>query len=259
MPTVAVVTPTRNMADTLWVSLGSACRAGADEIVVIDDASEDHTPAVVGLWQSRYPQIKYIRHDTKLPDHNAAQREVYASLKSDHVIGLSADDCLLSEAIHFIKQNAHAPLVFTAVDVVREDGMYLGTDVSAFDGDVSPDEISARFRSDANATECGIASSVRRDIMEWLWSLNWEALGPCMDSVGYGTAACLHGAHYVRRRCGVYTQKERSYGNNPDWGEDYFIDLAKKSIDFMHRAGLDRETAAAICKKRCRVEVAWED
>lgn len=262
MASVAVITPTRNMADTLWVSLGSACRAGADEIVVIDDASEDHTPAVVGLWQARYPQIKYIRHDTKLPDHNAAQREVYASLKSDYVIGLSADDLLYSNCIREIREaaeNGEPAVVFTGVDVLQDGEHYIRTDIAPVSAHMTPEAVSTRFRSDANATESGIGSALRHDMAMWLWSLGWESLGPCMDSVGYGTVACLQGAAYIHKRCAALAFRERSYGRNPDWNEDYYLEIARKSIDFMFRAGLDRDTAAAICKKRCRVEVSWED
>lgn len=259
MPSVGVIIPTRNMADTLWVAVGSACRCGADRIIVIDDASTDATPLVVEHWMGRFPQIEYIRHEQKLPDHNAAQREVYAAIGTDHIIGLAADDYLMPWCIDEIRSNADAAVVFTSVDVLYDGVLFCRTDSAGIEGRATPEAVCDRFKSDANATESGIGSSLRNDVAQWLWSLDWHVLGPCMDSVGYGTAACLHGAHYVRRRSAALSLRERSYGRNPEWGEDFYIDIAKKSMAFMLRAGLDVRTAAAISKKRCMVEVVFDD
>lgn len=244
------------MANTLGRALGSACVGGADEIVVVDDASTDGTYNVVQQWQKSHPHVQYVRHPEKSKDHNSAQRNVWLSLRSDHVVGLAADDWLYPAAIEAIRRNAHAPVVFTDADAFDELGRFTHWHMSDFYGYRSADEVRARVRGPSNLIESGIGSSLRRDMVQWLWRMGWESLGPLMDSVGYGTVACLFGAAYVHAKGAGLTVRDRSYGRNPDWTEDDYRAMGMHAVAWMEYAGLDCETIKAMARKRCYVEVA---
>jgi len=254
--TVAVVIPTWNMASTLDRALGSACVGGADEIVVVDDASTDGTYSVVEQWQTSHPHVQYVRHPEKSKDHNAAQREVWLSLKSDHFINLAADDWLYPSAVEAVRRNAHSPVVFTDADAFDEQGRFIYWHMSEFYGYRSADEVRCRVRGPANLIESGIGSSLRRDMVQWLWGMRWDSLGPLMDSIGYGTIACLFGATYVRCKGAGLTVRERSYGRNPDWTENHYFTMGMKAVAWMEYAGLDHETIRGMARKRCSLEVA---
>lgn len=254
MSTLAVVIPTRNMAATLGRALGSACHCGADEIVVVDDASADDTAAVVEHWQNQFPQVEYVRHPAKSVDHNAAQRDVWLSLKSDQVLGMGADDYLLPGAITALKEHADAAVVFGDADALDESGKFLQPHISGFYGVRTPLEVRERIQSDAALIESGCGSALRADMVRWLWLHCWEQLGPLMDSIGYATVACLHGAAYVRRKTVSITVSESSYGHVDQWTPDEMLQFASKSIDFMRYVGLDEPTVRALARKRCYVE-----
>lgn len=255
MSTVAVVIPTRNMAQYLGRALGSVCHGGADEIVVIDDASEDDTPVVVEHWQNQYSHVQYIRHAKKLDDHNKAQRDVWLSLKSDQIIGMGADDYLYPGAISRLKSHADAPVVFGDADTINEIGNYLYSHTSDFYGVRSAQEVRERFQSPCNLIESGCGSALRADMVRWLWEHGWEQLGPLMDSVGYGTVAALFGAAYVPQKTVAVMVTETSYGHRSRWTDDEIQHWARAAIGFMSYVGLDDLTVRAIARKRCCVEI----
>ena len=64
MPQVSVIIPTHNRAEHLPKALNSVLQQSYQdfEIVVVDDASVDHTPQVVARFKD--PRIRYLRHDT---------------------------------------------------------------------------------------------------------------------------------------------------------------------------------------------------
>lgn len=253
MSTLAVVIPTRNMASTLGRALGSACHGGADEIVVVDDASEDDTAAVVERYQNEFPVVQYVRHPQKTEDHNVAQRDVWLGLKSDQVVGLAADDYLYPGAICAMKTRSHSPVVFCDADAVDEDGRYICAHYSHFYGDRTPEEIRERFRGDVSLLESGVGSALRMDMVRWLWHSGWASMGPMMDSIGYGAVACMFGASYLRIKGAAVTVRERSYGRNPDWTDDDFVRMGTTAVLWMQSVGLDFDTISGLARKRCRI------
>lgn len=255
MSTLAVVIPTRNMARYLGRALGSACHGGADEIVVVDDASEDDTAAVVEHWKNQFPHVQYVRHAEKSADHNQAQRDVWLSLKSDQIVGMGADDYLFPGAISALKSHADAPVVFGDADTIDEAGAYLHPHASNFYGTRTPQEVRERFQSPCNVIESGCGSALRRDMVQWLWDMGWEQMGPLMDSVGYATVACLHGATYVQAKTVAIMVSDSSYGHRARWIDQQLLDWAAVAVGFMQYAGLDLQTVAGIARKRCYVEL----
>lgn len=256
MSTLAVVIPTRNMGKYLDRALASVCHGGADEIVVVDDASEDDTAAIVGRWRHQYKNLTYVRHATKSADHNAAQRDVWLSLKSDQVLGMGADDYLYPGAIAALKSQANAPVVFGDADTTDEAGGWLYAHQSDFYGVRPPSEVRARFASPSNLIESGCGSALRADMVRWLWHMGWEQLGPLMDSIGYGTVAALYGASYVMTKTVSVTVSQSSYGHRSRWTDDEILRWAHAAVEFMRYAGLDHETVRALARKRCYVELS---
>ena len=255
MSTLAVVIPTRNMAKYLGRALGSVCHGGADEIVVIDDASDDDTAAVVEHWKNQFPHVQYVRHAEKAADHNEAQRDVWLSLQSDQIVGMGADDYLFPGAISAIKSHADAPVVFGDADTIDTEGRYMYSHHSAFYGQRTAEQVRARFQSSCGVIESGCGSALRRDMVRWLWDMGWEQLGPMMDSVGYATIACLHGAAYVQSKTVAIMVSDASYGHRSRWTDADILKWASASIAFMRLAGLDDATVAGIARKRCHVEM----
>jgi GT2 family glycosyltransferase/SAM-dependent methyltransferase len=94
-PTVAVVIPTFNRARYLRDALSSvlAQTRPVEEIVVVDDGSDDDTVAVVG----EFPQVVFIRQDNSGP--SAARNAGIRAATSDYVLCLDSDDVLAPEGI----------------------------------------------------------------------------------------------------------------------------------------------------------------
>jgi len=155
-----------------------------------------------------------------------------------------------------VRANADAPVLLTDYHVVSTDGSHLWT-VSQEVAEptlLTPEQMQARVESDRNATETGIGSSLRRDVVQWLWRHGWQEMGPHIDSIGAATAACTFGCLLLPMVGAAYTFTERSYAR--DGNED--IDRIKRRgvacRDFMRRCGLPDATVRALCLKRCGVQ-----
>ena len=255
--TVAVVIPNRNMAATLHKALGSACHQGPDEVLVVDDASTDDSLAVVEHWANQFPFVRLVRHTEKTGCHWAAMRPACDALSSRHIIMGSADDILLPGLVTAIRQHLESAAVFTDYDVVRPDGSFLHKVSQGVTEPLTltPEQVRERFRERAFATETGIGSSLRRDIASWLWNREWHLMGPHMDSIGYATAAALHGATYLPMTGAAYTMTERSWGRDAVDTPEKAVHWGKIAHQFMSRAGVDDATADALLLKRCGVVV----
>ena len=250
MSTVAVVIPSRNMAPTLGRAIESA--AGADEIHVIDDASTDETGAVL----ARVPlHIHVWRWPMKSRCHLAAMRVVYEASRCEHIIGMGADDVLRPGFVDAVREHADAGVVFSDYDVVDEAGNFLlpVSQQVTTTTTLTPEEMNARMRSDRNATETGIGSSLRRDVAEWLWRHGWHELGPHMDSIGYATAACMFGCVLLPMVGAAYTMTDSSYGRDNVRKPDDIKRWGAACREFMYRVGLPDATARALGHKRCHV------
>ena len=113
---IAVVIPTFNHAHFLSDALDSvmAQTHPVDEIVVIDDGSQDDPAAVV----ARYPDVRLIRQENA--GLSAARNRGLAAIKTDCVTFLDADDILAPAAIAhnaaLFEQHPEAGFVYGAYD-----------------------------------------------------------------------------------------------------------------------------------------------
>jgi glycosyltransferase involved in cell wall biosynthesis len=96
---VSVIIPCYNGARYLGEALNSVLvqTQPADEIIVVDDGSTDHSQAIVVEYARKYPQIKTV---SQANQGVAAARQTGLKLsQSDYVIFFDQDDRLLPEAI----------------------------------------------------------------------------------------------------------------------------------------------------------------
>jgi glycosyltransferase involved in cell wall biosynthesis len=98
MPQVSVIVPTRNRAQFLPLALASVLNQSFKdfEVLVVDDASDDNTPAIVhGL---RDPRVRYIRHGFQRGGAGARNTGILSS-QGEYVAFLDDDDEWLPEKL----------------------------------------------------------------------------------------------------------------------------------------------------------------
>lgn len=247
MNAVSVIIPTRNMASTLWRAIDSACSQGPDAVYVVDDASDDDTAAVVERYTMQYAFVRYVRHPEKAACHVAALRPVYDELPDGHVIGLAADDIILPGLVTAVRRCIDAPVVFTSY--TASDGERTWEVAHPFVRSVAmqPAAVEKRLQTQ-RPTETGIGSSVRTDVMRWLWDMGWQHLGPHSDSIGYATAAAKFGCVYLPITGAHIEFNHNGYGQRAARENTATLEAAAR--DFMQRAGLHSETIEVLVRNR---------
>lgn len=201
---IAVLMCVRNMASTVGRALESACSQNPDAVLVIDDASDDGTSAIVEEWASRYGFIRVVRHEEKSACHLVAANEPILRLECDYMIGMGADDVLMPGMIDSVRQavSAERPgVVFCDYCTAAEPDLRVlehrsfGFPTTTW---LSPEAARLRFAADrGHRHECGVGSAIRKDAADWLIGLGWHNLGPWLDSWGYTLAALRYGCAYV--------------------------------------------------------------
>lgn len=248
MTRLACIIPTHNMAATLGRALDSACNQTFDRIVVVDDASTDDTPVVVEQYASRFPQVEYVRHMEKAACHLTALRPICDALDVDHIVGLAADDMLLPALATAVRENANHAVIFSNYSCERAGYTWCVRHPFADSTCLGPQEMRARVQAQEPA-ETGIGSSIRSDVLRWLWEHNWTELGPHADSIGYATVACVFGACYVPVTGAHVSFNPDGYGQRQAANDPHC--WAAVAADFMRRASLDDATIQALVRRRC--------
>ncbi|MDA0672609.1 MAG: glycosyltransferase [Cyanobacteria bacterium] len=116
MPKVSVVIPTYNRADILPYAVNSVLQQtyGDFELLICDDASPDHTAAVVTQWQD--PRIRYIRHPQNI-QRSRNMRSGYEAAQGEYFIKFDDDDALtpdfLARTVAVLDQHPNVDFVCT--------------------------------------------------------------------------------------------------------------------------------------------------
>jgi glycosyltransferase involved in cell wall biosynthesis len=133
--TVAVIIPTYNQARFLADAIESvlAQNRQADEIIVIDDGSNDDPAAVV----VQFPTVRLIRQDNRGP--SAARNTGLRNCRTSHIVFLDADDRLLSTALETgltcMAAHPDCAFVYGGHRLISEDGRPLWDSVRPIVGD----------------------------------------------------------------------------------------------------------------------------
>lgn len=245
---VCVVIPTWNMADTVGLALYSACSQKPSSVIVLDDASEDKTCDIVSAYAKHFPFVRFIKRLKKSSCHVSASREIYESIQEDHVISLAADDVLMPGIVDWVEENIASPVVFSHYACDDGKRQWIVCHPFAETTHLSPEEMSKRIIS-SPPVETGIGSSVRRDVMRWLFKNGFHKLGPHSDSIGYATAGAIFGCTYIPIVGAAIRYNVNGYGvkNATERKEE----LAQESLTFMLSVGLDLAVATSLITKRC--------
>ena len=113
LPLVSVYLPTRNRAELLAAAVESvlAQRHTALELIVVDDASEDETPAVLARAAARDPRLRLLRL-TPAAGACAARNAAIAVARGEFITGLDDDDLMLPARIETLLGAWREPRAF---------------------------------------------------------------------------------------------------------------------------------------------------
>lgn len=120
--TVSVIIPVRNMADTLPRAVESALTAGAQEVIIIYDASSDDTYDVACNLTYAHDTVYLIHPKSLVPIGVCAARNIGISQAiGDCIIPLDADDYFMADGIQLLT-DAWRPGTFVYGGYEKDDG-----------------------------------------------------------------------------------------------------------------------------------------
>lgn len=252
--TVSVVIPNRNYGSTLERAIVSAYCQGPLEVVVVDDASTDNSCDIARHWQQvSQGVVRLVANRQKANNWQEGMAAVFGELTGDTVVLCASDDVLMPHMVEAAELFAAEPVVFTEYHVC---GPEAGSMHSVRHGigdavSLTAEQVRERIRSNGNATETGIGSAMRRDLLQWTASLRFWRCGPFGDSISYAAVAALHGATYVPGAGAVITASPTTYGRTAAAGEEQRLHYTRESRAFLADAGVDDETSRRLIEKRC--------
>lgn len=94
------------------------------EIILVDDASTDHSLSVAEAFQQEHPSIKIIKHKTNIGSM-ASRRDGYQAATGDSMMFVDADDTLPPDAVECLvakQQETNADIVAGNVEKIYVDG-----------------------------------------------------------------------------------------------------------------------------------------
>jgi glycosyltransferase involved in cell wall biosynthesis len=126
-PLISIILPTYNGIRYLDLAIKSCLDQSYSnwELIVVDDASTDQTPAQIQAFMADDNRIKYIRHETnqKLP---RALNTGFAIAQGDYYTWTSDDNCYRPQALFelaaFLESNPEADIVYTDWTLIDQAG-----------------------------------------------------------------------------------------------------------------------------------------
>jgi hypothetical protein len=248
---ITVYIPNRNMEKTLGDAVESACRGGADEVVVIDDASTDRSVDLVVGLMSEFQTLRCVTRRVRSRCWQEAAADHYGGFIGTHVIALGADDVLSTDIIKTIRETGDPAIVFSDYLVIHPGSQTCGLVSQGVRHAtvLTAEQVQERYKSIANPTETGIGSAIRKDLLLWLKSKKFWEMGPWSDAIGYGAVAALHGAVYLDAIGAAIVESPAGYGATGRGGINAAA-YKQASKDFIVESGLDKDAATALLRKR---------
>jgi glycosyltransferase involved in cell wall biosynthesis len=248
---VSVYIPNHNHAKTLPAAIYSAASQMPLEVAVIDDASTDDSVAVADAAAMTYDSVWVQHNAVKATCWEKAAAEQFGSFGGRHIIGLSADDELYPGVVQSTMRWPEAAVVFHSYYVRKPRSQPRAAVQMPFQGVacMTADEVCGHLASDAQPCETGVGSAIRWNWLAWLCKLEYWRMGPWADAIGYAAVAAMGGCVYVPQPGAIFTEDDAGYGvtvrNSPDAAR-YMVECWA----FLDRAGVPKNVAAALCRKR---------
>lgn len=131
-PAISVVLPTYNGSRYIDEAIRSCINQTYPnwELIIVDDASTDNTPARISQYVARDNRIQSIRHETnrKLP---AALNTGFSQANGDYLTWTSDDNYYLPNAfqafVEFLNGNPEIDVAYSDYDQIDENGSFLQT------------------------------------------------------------------------------------------------------------------------------------
>ncbi|MEX0876647.1 MAG: glycosyltransferase [Phycisphaerales bacterium] len=222
---VAIVLSNYNHGRYLPTSLGAICSQSrpADQILVIDDGSEDDSVAVIESFAGRHPEIEFLRNPRNL-GLQASIRRVLPLVKTDYLVWAASDDKLLPDFLErsmaVLERHPDAGLCFSELGVIQGDSERVEHfarlpairhtfDLSDLPEYMAPRQVLERMRR-AYLPISSNTVVARRDALAALgWypqDLEWHS-----DSFAYTVVALRHGACVVGDTLALIRASDGSY------------------------------------------------
>src|ERR1700757_2942473 len=95
-PAVSVITPTKNRLKLLLETMDSVAAQSFDawEHLIVDDGSDDGTPAVVARRADTDQRVRYILRTGNKPGANVCRNLGISESRADLIVFLDSDDLL---------------------------------------------------------------------------------------------------------------------------------------------------------------------
>ena len=224
-------------------AIESTAEQGADELVIVDDASTDGSYEIA----CEYPGVQVIRHAEKSVNHLLALEPIVESLQTDYVLGMGADDYLYPGCIAALRRGlAHAQwerpgAVFADFDHVDSEQRRIRTvRYSPVMVHLPAENYRAYVAHKSVRPECGVASLIRHDLLCWLQREGYAVAGHLSDVWGYMLAALRAGAVYVPGPYAAFTTRaaERSFSARGSADPEERERIRRDGVAFLSRPGI---------------------
>lgn len=217
-----------------------------DEILIIDDASTDHSVELIGQFVSRDPRIRLMRNEKNLGVIKSANRVIHAA-QGKYIASLSADDKILpgfiKKTMKVLEENPTIALCcsncaewFDQVPGKNGDKIYSQLAIQGVTTPqiLSPKEIvSVFFKTDFWIA--GHTTIVKKEYVLQYGGLD-EKLGPFCDWFLLHTIALNHGAAYIPEDLSIWRRNEGCYSSGANQKK-----LAHMEMGLLRAAALQRK------------------
>ena len=231
-PTISIVTPTHNRSATFLPLAVASVRAlrlsCAWEHVIVDDGSDDDTPAYLAALAASDPRVVVVRHPG--PRGVAAARNSAArAARGAFLVDLDDDDLLTVDGVEqrlaYLRANPHFWAAHANAAKIDEDGRYLiGEDVRNFfcadraacarhfyESTMIPNASTAIYRRETLLALGGWDEALRccEDYDLWLRSLDRHGPPGFVDTIVVLYRKKAHGLGIDSIRSGVHEGNQR--------------------------------------------------
>lgn len=261
-PSVSVCIPNYNHARFLVEALGDALGQTEPplEVLVVDDASMDESPLVLGEWAAREPTLQ-----VDLRDRNAgvaaAMGRLLERARGDYLLLLAADDrvdpTLLAESTALLARHPGAGICTVLARIIDEAGRRTGElrsgaplDDSGF---LSPLQVSAELEHRGGSWMMSAGALWRRDALIEIGGFRPE-LGPFTDSIAALAVALRHGACFLPRTLASWRRMESGYATATAADPDALRRSVDAGVAFM-QVELASELPASFAQRWAREQL----